>query len=150
MSRPSQERVEDGLITWQGAVYELHREIDKLDQEKEILGAQVDSMLFKNKDFAIAQVKAEVRYLDKIKGLEQDLIDARLIAREQEDGHITANLRNVHLEEKIRDLDFRLDAYQIAESLAVARIQELTREIRGCNGELGCAAYKLIRPGETF
>ncbi len=37
MSRPTQEAVEDNLITWQRAVYELHREIDKLDQENEIL-----------------------------------------------------------------------------------------------------------------
>jgi hypothetical protein len=33
MSRPTQEMVEDNLITWQCAMYELHREIDKLDQE---------------------------------------------------------------------------------------------------------------------
>lgn len=85
-----------------------------------------------------------------IRELTADLADAHLIAGEQNDGHVAANLRNTHLEEKIRDLEFRLDAYRIAESLAIARIQELTREIRGCNGELGCAAYKLIRPGEAF
>lgn len=97
MSRPSQERVEDGLITWQRAIYELHREIDKLDQEKEILSHY--------------------------------LADARLIASEQNDGHVAANLRNTHLEEKIRDLEFRLDAYRIAESLAASRIMDCHRAI---------------------
>ena len=29
--------VEDNLITWQIAIYELHREIDKLDQELDVL-----------------------------------------------------------------------------------------------------------------
>lgn len=37
MSRPTHEMVEDNVISWQVAVYELHREIDKLDQEKELI-----------------------------------------------------------------------------------------------------------------
>jgi hypothetical protein len=41
MSRPTIERVEDNLITWRDAIYELHREIDKLDQEIEIMAAQL-------------------------------------------------------------------------------------------------------------
>jgi hypothetical protein len=36
MSRPTIENVQDNLITWDHAMYELHREIDKLDQELEI------------------------------------------------------------------------------------------------------------------
>ncbi len=40
MSRPTQEAVEDNVLTWQVAIYELHREIDKLDQELEILRGQ--------------------------------------------------------------------------------------------------------------
>ena len=33
--------VEDNLITWQEAIYELHREIAKLDQENEIMRRQL-------------------------------------------------------------------------------------------------------------
>ncbi len=33
MIRPTQEMVEDGLITWQEAIYQLHRELDKMDIE---------------------------------------------------------------------------------------------------------------------
>jgi hypothetical protein len=48
MSRPTQEMVEDNLLTWQVAMYELHREIDKLDQENDIMRKQLgipDSVL---------------------------------------------------------------------------------------------------------
>lgn len=41
MSRPTQEMVEDNLITWQYAIYELRREIDKLDQENQIMRRQL-------------------------------------------------------------------------------------------------------------
>jgi hypothetical protein len=41
VSRPTQEMVEDNLITWQYAIYELRREIDKLDQENEIMRHQL-------------------------------------------------------------------------------------------------------------
>jgi hypothetical protein len=44
VSRPTQERVEDGIITWQVAVYELHREIDKLYQEKEFLVGELAAL----------------------------------------------------------------------------------------------------------
>ncbi len=45
MSRPTQEMVEDNLITWQVAIYELHREIDKLDQELDILRSQLNRVI---------------------------------------------------------------------------------------------------------
>lgn len=45
MSRPTQEQVEDNLISWQAAIYELHREIDNLDQEKEILARAYDTLV---------------------------------------------------------------------------------------------------------
>ena len=38
-------------------------------------------------------------------GLAADLADCRLIAREQEDAHIAANLRNTHLSERIEQLE---------------------------------------------
>lgn len=41
MSRPTQENVEDNLLTCQRVIYELHREIDKLDQELDLMRLQV-------------------------------------------------------------------------------------------------------------
>ncbi|HXN96002.1 MAG TPA: hypothetical protein VN879_15970 [Candidatus Acidoferrales bacterium] len=37
--------------------------------------------------------------------LAAELADSRLIAREQEDAHIAANLRNTHLQERISQLE---------------------------------------------
>lgn len=43
MSRPTQNAVDRCMLTSRQAIYELHREIDKLDQEKEILEGEVSA-----------------------------------------------------------------------------------------------------------
>lgn len=42
---------------------------------------------------------------DEYDALAADLADSRLIAREQEDAHVAANLRNTHLQERITQLE---------------------------------------------
>lgn len=47
--------------------------------------------------------------LTRLMALEADLADSRLIAREQENSHIAANLRNTHLQEHIDRLETARD-----------------------------------------
>jgi hypothetical protein len=61
MSRPTIEAVEDNLITWREAIYQLHREIDKLDQENDIMRRQLgipDSVLDPN---SLETIEIEIR-----------------------------------------------------------------------------------------
>ena len=37
MSRPTVKQVDEEVLTWRHAMYELHREIEKLDQENDLL-----------------------------------------------------------------------------------------------------------------
>jgi hypothetical protein len=61
MSRPTIEAVEDNVISWKEAMYQLHREIDKLDQENDIMRQQLgipDSVLDPN---SLETIEIEVR-----------------------------------------------------------------------------------------
>lgn len=70
MSRPTQENVEDNVLTWQRAIYELHREINKLDQELGLMRLQVAD---RN---ALALDAHRYRYIRNIYSKGPDLADA--------------------------------------------------------------------------
>ena len=53
--------VEDNLITWQAAIYELHREIDKLDQVNELLRQRLGDPVADIDPASLETVEIEVR-----------------------------------------------------------------------------------------
>lgn len=52
--------VEDRLITWQLAIYELHREIDKLDQELAFLRAQTEEKTMAKADQDVEKLSGKI------------------------------------------------------------------------------------------